>query len=141
MRHRCRFLWLVLLAATARAAPPPSAADAPSPIVGAWQFALPSFCSEVHEYRADGTETVTSGEQVAQGVYEISTAPSPKGFYRLDERIGSDNGKTACSRGLRVGEVSTNFVLVHASGTMIILCQDESLDACVGPLTRIRDPG
>ncbi len=156
MRHLPRLLLLALLAAAADAqvspAPPPSdapppldappsAPDAANPIIGKWKFALASICSEIHQFRADGTETVTSGEQVAQGLYEISPRPSRKGYYKLDERMASDNGKAACSGGLRPGQEATSFVLLHRSGTMIILCQDESFDSCVGPLTRITDPG
>ena len=138
-RMRIVFSLLLLMAATAvaRAEPPrPTAKD--HPIVGRWTVTIPEVsCSETYTFRPDGTSLVTSGEEIAESVFESSAKPSPSGFYKWTDRLVKDNGKKDCTGEVtEVGQVVTNFVQFHPSGVAFILCAKESLDACIGPFMR-----
>ena len=123
----------------------PTGAEAPHkpktnhPILGTWVFAVPDTdCEETYYIRQDGTTLVTSGEEVAESVFEIDDEVSPKGFYRNSDRIVKDNGKRDCAGNVtKVGTEVTNYIHFHPSGNMMIICRDESLDACFGPLYRL----
>ncbi len=121
----------------ARAEPPrPIAKD--HPILGRWTITIPEVsCSETYTFRPDGTSVVTSGEEIAESVLEISAKPSPLGFYKWTDRLVKDNGKKDCAGEItEVGQVVTNFVQFHPSGVAFILCAGESLDRCIGPFMR-----
>ena len=137
MRAACFLLPLVAAIAVARAEPPrPTAKD--HPIVGRWTITIPEVsCSETYTFRPDGTSLVTSGEEVAESVFEISAKPRPSGFYKWTDRLVKDNGKKDCTGEVtQVGQVVTNFVRFHPSGAAFILCAKESLDQCIGPFMR-----
>jgi hypothetical protein len=135
-----------LVAATMFAATPPSAAKptAPDhPIVGTWKITLPlpdGSCDEIYRMRADGTTFVTSAEEVSESEYEISDAPSEKGFYKLVDTITKDNGKKDClGEVMQVGHAATNYILFHPSGDMFLMCREERLASCIGPFVRQKD--
>jgi hypothetical protein len=109
------------------------------PIVGTWRFTLPDgSCAETYRFRADGTSHVTSAEEVAESVFEISHKPSQKGFYLWTDTIVKDNGKKDCAGQITdVGRKTTNYIRFDASGQRFVVCRAESLDACFGPLYRI----
>jgi len=122
-----------------------ASADPPRPpktnhlILGTWIFAVPETdCEETYYMRQDGTTLVTSGQEVAESVYEIDDEPSAKGFYKSTDRIVKDNGKPDCAGDItKVGSQVTNYIRFHPSSSMMIICKDESLDACFGPLYRL----
>lgn len=128
-------LSLALLGAPSTAAPPVST----HPILGIWKLTLPDgSCSEVYRFRGDGTSLVTSAEEVSESEYNIPAEPSAKGFYRLDDKVVKDNGKHDCSGAItKVGSKGTYFVQFHPSGSLFVMCQAESLDACIGPFRRM----
>lgn len=129
-------LSLAFLGVQAMAAPPVST----HPILGIWKFTLPDgSCSEIYRFRGDGTTLVTSAEEVSESVYSIPAQPSVKGFYRLDDKVIKDNGKLDCSGGItKIGSKGTYFVHFHPSGSLFVMCQAESLDACFGPFRRMQ---
>ena len=118
----------------AQAAPP-----ADHPILGIWKLSLPDLgCSETYRFRGDGTTLVTSAEEVSESEYLIPDKPSAKGFYRLDDRIVKDNGKKDCSGAImKVGTQATNFIRFHPSGSLFLMCRDETMEACIGPFQRV----
>jgi len=120
-------------------AEPPHKPKTNHPILGTWVFAVPDTdCEETYYIRQDGTTLVTSGEEVAESVFEIDDEISQKGFYRNVDRIVKDNGKRDCAGNVtKVGTEVTNYIHFHPSGNMMIICRDESLDACFGPLYRL----
>ena len=75
---RISFLMLALASLTfaAQAAPPqPTAKE--HPILGRWVITLPDgSCSETYTFRPDGTTLVTSAEEIAETVFEISAKPA-----------------------------------------------------------------
>lgn len=130
----------LLLVAPAFAASGQSAAPfANHPIVGTWRFTLPDgSCAETYRIRADGTSLVTSGEEVAETVYEVTPRPSRNGFYTWTDTIVKDNGKKDCAGQITdVGRKSTNYIRFDASGDRFIVCRAESLEACFGPMRRV----
>jgi len=134
----CVAIAIAVLAGAPRA-DPPRKPKTNHPILGTWVFAVPDTdCEETYYIRQDGTTLVTSGQEVAESVFEIDNEASPKGFYRNTDRIVKDNGKRDCAGNVtKVGTEVTNYIHFHPSGNMMIICRDESLDACFGPLYRL----
>lgn len=118
--------------------PPP----APHPLTGKWTWTLPGkACSETWHDRADGTRSASSGEATLQSRYEVSALPSLLGFYRVTETVTDSNGKPDCSDDLHEapGEPVTRFIQFSPKHDRLIVCREESLKACFGPLKRVGD--
>src|SRR4051812_5876176 len=113
------------------------------PILGIWVLALPDIgCSETYHFRGDGTSLITSAKEVSETEFLIPPKPSAKGFYKLEDRIVKDNGKQDCSgEVMKVGTRATNFVRFHPSGTLFLMCADESMQSCIGPFERMAGQG
>lgn len=119
--------------------PGTAAIPAQHPLTGNWAWTLPGKpCSETLKYRADGTRTSTSGEEITQSRYEISPMPSLLGFYRLVETITESNSKRDCSGDLHEasGEPVIRFIQFNPKRDQFIVCREEELKACFGPLKR-----
>jgi hypothetical protein len=132
-------LSLVALTVAAAQAAPPVAPLPDHPLIGTWRFTLPQGnCVETYIFRPDGTTVVVSGEEIGESAYEIANEPSSKGFYKWTDVLTRDNGGRDCSGDvMKLGHESTNFILVHPSRDKLLVCRDESLDACFGPLQRV----
>lgn len=141
MKNRFHSFALAACCALAAAAASSAAAPLPQehPLLGVWQFTLPDgHCTETYLFKANGTSFVTSAEEVAETRYEVSAEPSDKGFYKLVDTVTQDNGKKDCSGSITaVGSHSTNFLWFDPSGELFVMCREESLDACFGPLVRV----
>jgi len=111
------------------------------PIVGTWRIEVPGRrCHEVYYVRSDGTARVTSGKQIAETEFEISSSPSANGFYRWRDRIVTDNGGIDCmGESSEVGHEATNFIRLHPSGNRFLLCEQENINTCIGPFIRQDD--
>ena len=129
----------VAIVASLTGAEPPRRPKTNHPILGTWIFAVPDTdCEETYYVRQDGTTLVTSGHEVAESVYVIDDEPNAKGFYKNTDRIVKDNGKPDCAGNItKIGTEVTNYIRFHPSFNMMIICKDESLDACFGPLYRL----
>lgn len=120
-----------------------SSADSSSavhPLVGRWAWVLPGkSCGESLAYRADGTRSASSGQEQTQSRYEISAMPSLLGFYRLSETVTQSNDKPDCAGDLHpsTGEPVTRFVQFSPKHDQFIVCKEEELKACYGPLKRM----
>ncbi len=119
----------------ANAAPPPPS----HPILGIWRLNLPELgCMETYRFRGDGTTLVTSAEEISESEFQIPEEPSAKGFYRLDDRIVKDNGKKDCTGAvMQVGARATNYIRFHPSGSLFLMCADETMNTCIGPFERV----
>lgn len=139
MRAIASLLLLLLTGAAMPAlAQPGPASD--HPILGIWRLEVPATgCSETYRFRGDGTTLVTSAAEISESVYTIPNEPDADGFYRLTDRVTKDNGKPDCSGNvMKPGANATNFVRFHPSGKLFLLCAEASIDACIGPFTRVR---
>jgi hypothetical protein len=126
------------VAAAVHAQPKRPAPSASHPLLGIWTLSIPQLaCSETYHFRGDGTSLVKSKEEVSESEFTVAEKPSAKGFYKLEDRIVKDNGKQDCSGEImKVGERFTNYLRFHPSGARFVLCQDESMEACIGPFER-----
>ena len=108
------------------------------PLIGTWRIDVPNTnCFELYTVNQDGTTNVTSGEQKAESEFEMSSKPSPKGFYKWVDKITKDNGKKDCmGEVMSVGHVATNYITVHSSGKMFLMCEKEDVNTCIGPFKR-----
>ena len=129
----------ILVAATAAAQtlkPHPIAKD--HPIVGGWTYTVPDgSCTETYHFLSDGTSVVTSGDEIAESVFEIAAKPDADGFYKWSDELVKDNGKKDCAGEVTaVGKQVTSYILFSPGGDELIICAQQSLDACFGPLER-----
>lgn len=119
----------------------PAAAATTHPLAGRWSWTLPDkSCTETLTYSAGtkGTRQGSSGEEVTQSRYDISAMPSLLGFYRLTETVTQSNAKPDCSGDLHeaASEPVTRYVQFSPKKDQLIVCKEESLQACFGPLKR-----
>ncbi|HZM47102.1 MAG TPA: hypothetical protein VFC14_19950 [Burkholderiales bacterium] len=139
MKYDLPAVTLVLVACLANAAPP-RAPKPDHPILGSWTFLAPgTSCEETYHVRPNGTTLVTSAEEVTESAYEIDDTAGPKGLFKMTDAIVKSNGKKDCSGQVTaVGQKSTNYIRFDPSGNVMIMCRDESMNACFGPLRRVR---
>lgn len=109
------------------------------PLIGAWRLDVEGTdCHEVYTFKPDGTTSVTSGEEQGDSDFEMSLEPSPKGFYKWVDKITVDNGKKDCMGNvMEIGHVATNWIALHPNGKLFLMCREENLKSCLGPLRRI----
>jgi hypothetical protein len=108
------------------------------PIVGQWTYTVPDgSCTETYHFRSDGTSVVTSGDEIAESVFDIAAKPDADGFYKWSDELVKDNGKKDCAGEVTApGKVVTNYILFSPGGDQFIICAEQSLDRCFGPLER-----
>lgn len=117
-------------------------ASAAQPLVGRWAWSLPGkSCNESLTYRTDGTRSVSSGQEQTQSRYEISAIPSLLGFYRLSETVTQSNDKPDCAGDMHPagGEPVARFIQFSPKHDQFIVCKQEELKACYGPLKRMSE--
>ena len=125
---------------SAHAAEPLPSARAPHPLIGSWSWTLPGkSCTEQLHYRANGTRQGSSGEEKTKSSYEVTALPSLLAFYRLSETVTDSNGKRDCSGDLHnaTGEPVIRFIQFSPKKDQLIICREETLKACFGPLKRL----
>jgi len=129
---------MLFAAAAAHAQPAQAAPSASHPLLGIWTLSIPQLaCSETYHFRGDGTVLVKSKEEVSESEFKVAEKPSTKGFYKLEDKIVKDNGKQDCSGEItQVGSRVTNYVRFHPSGARFVMCEDESMETCIGPFER-----
>lgn len=112
-------------------------AQTPS-IVGNWTWTDDNDCVEIYSYGADGSFSVTSGEEETSGSFEISPLPDSNGFRLVTGRTIETNGKPDCAG--KVAESGTNeffvYVAFHPVQPMHVVCREPTLESCFGPLER-----
>ena len=104
-------------AAHASAAEPAPKAPTDNPVLGSWRWsAKDGSCVEQHEYRADGTATVRSGEEVLEKTYTIERYKGGP-FYLFHEEVTASNGGKDCLGSTTpVGKQAGMFVLPTNDG-------------------------
>ena len=125
---------------SAHAAEPLPSTRAPHPLIGSWSWTLPGkSCTEQLHYRANGTRQGSSGEETTKSSYEVTALPSLLAFYRLSETVTDSNGKRDCSGDLHnaTGEPVIRFIQFSPKKDQLIICREETLKACFGPLKRL----
>lgn len=113
------------------------------PLYGQWMWTYAkNNCREVYHYRPDNTSVVSSGEEIGESRFTISEKPDSNGFYRMTDVITKSNGLAGCDGtpgGTPVGDTVTLYILFSPSKSEMIVCQEPSLKACMGPLRRVSE--
>lgn len=111
------------------------------PLYGKWEWTYTkNNCTEIYDFRADNTSLVTSGEEVGESQFTISEKSDLNGFYYLTDTVTKSNGLTGCDGepgGTPVGDKVTNYIFFSPSKSEMVMCQEPSFNACMGPLRRI----
>ena len=111
------------------------------PIVGKWQWTRSANnCTEVYDYRSDGTIFAISGAEESSSTYMISEQPDANGFYELTAELVKSNGSQDCSDGPPNTDTApyTIYIRVHKTQPVYMVCPTPSQDRCVGPFRRVR---
>jgi hypothetical protein len=111
-------------------------------IVGKWTWTrADNACTEVYDYRADGTLEVLSGSERTDNTYSIDSAPDQNGFFRMVLKIVRDYGGKDCadSEEDNTGQEQVVYVLFHSSRALHAVCRDPNLETCYGPLRRVKE--
>ena len=122
-------------------ASPVQAGDESARIVGKWTWTrTENACTEVYDYRSDGTLYVQSGAEKTDNTYSMASSPEQNGFLRMVLKIVKDHGGKDCadSDDDSTGQESTVYVLFHSSKAIHAVCRDPSLEACYGPLHKMK---
>lgn len=116
-------------------------ADSPHPLYGKWSWTYAkNNCTEVYDYRPDNTAVITSGDELAESRFTISDKPDLNGFYRMVDVATKSNGRTGCDGepgGTPVGDTATLYIFFKPTKDEMVMCQEPSFKACMGPLRRI----
>ena len=132
---------LLIVAIQAIAAEPAVAPPSGThPILGKWTWTLPGkACTETLQYRIGGKRLGSSGEEVSESEFQITAVQSLLGFNRLVETVTQSNGKPDCAGDLHEasGNSVTRFIQFSPKLDQMIVCKEESLKACFGPLKRL----
>ena len=111
------------------------------PLYGKWAWTYAkNNCTEVYDYRPDNTSVVTSGEEIGESRFTISDKPDLNGFYRMTDVVTKSNGRTGCDGepgGTPVGDTATMYIHLQPTKNEMVICQEPSFNACMGPLRRI----
>ena len=115
-------------------------APAGHPLIGKWEWTRQqNSCTEVYEYRPDGTAFVVSGSEKSDNTYAIGATPDQRGFYRLTMKVAKDYGGKDCADDSsdNTGEESTTYIMFDPARMSHIVCSEPSTARCFGPLRRI----
>ena len=111
-------------------------------IVGKWTWTrAQTGCTEIYDYRPDGTLQVQSGAEKTDNTYSISSGPDRNGFFKMILKVVRDYGGTDCAEldEDSTGQENTVYVLFHSSRPIHAVCRDSNLEACYGPLHRVSE--
>jgi hypothetical protein len=108
------------------------------PLIGLWRINLPEQrCTEIYDIRTDGTTQILSGGQVVKTQYDISLAPNAQGFYTWMDTVVQVNSEPDCMGNVVPnGNVATNYIVMHASGSKFMMCQKADIETCFGPFLK-----
>ena len=101
------------------------------PIVGKWAHVSTPTCTEYETVHADGTRDFTSGEEVGQATFTISSKPDSRGAYTFVDTVVKDNGKPDCHGNITpVGDVAKLYVRFNRSRDRMRTCFDAAMTNC-----------
>ena len=130
-RLACALIAPALAAAGLVRPPPPD-----HPLIGTWLLPVSAACAETWEFRADGTAHVLSALEVTEHDYAVQAQPDPRGVYEVLDTIKSSNHKTDC-QGKKTPEGEEVRLWYAPLRGGYLLCFDEALERCVGPMVRL----
>lgn len=111
------------------------------PIIGKWQWTRAvNHCTEIYDFRPDGTVPVVSGAERTDSTYVVAAYPDMNGFYEKKMTIVKDYGGKDCAddESESSGE-STSYIFFNPEQTKYFSCMEPKLEKCFGPLKKITD--
>ena len=140
MKHLAIVLAVAFSTSAHAALSAPERPIAGHPLIGKWEWTRSeNKCTEVYEFRRDGSAPVQSGTEKTDNVYSVAARPDSNGFYRMTIRTTRDYGGKDCGddESDSTGVESTNFLLFHKNGNLHLVCVEPKLEKCFGPLHRV----
>lgn len=141
MRKLALFTALMLSGSLPPSAAPLTVPGVDHPIVGKWQWTRSkNNCTEVYDYRADGTIFATSGAEESSSTYQIAEQPDADGFYQLTAELVKSNGAQDCSDDPPNTDTApyTIYINIHKARSSYLVCPTATWDRCVGPFQKVR---
>ena len=141
MKYTIALLTFVLTASSMAAPSILTRPPAGHPLIGKWEWTRDvNKCTEVYEFRDDGTAPVLSGAEKTDNVYSVSANPDVNGFYRMTIRSTKDHGGKDCADddSDSTGIQSTNFILFSPRRDQYVACYEANLEKCFGPFRRVQ---
>jgi hypothetical protein len=127
---RCSLV-AVLALSLAAASGAAASASASSPIVGEWDWSSKDGkCKEVHAYRADGTATTRSGDEVLEKTYTAEDYGG--GFWIVRETVTASNGGKDCLGGTTSVGKQAGFFALPVNGGGYYTCSSNEGWGCYG---------
>lgn len=110
-----------------------------NPVLGDWKWrSKDGKCLETHSYRADGTATIKSGEEVLEKTYTISKLKS--GGYFIESTVVSTNGLDDCTGSpTPVGAKASVHIMLLKGGDYFTCAGKDGL-SCYGGAKKILPP-
>jgi hypothetical protein len=112
-----------------------------SPLVGTWIMTDPAtHCTEVYDFRRDGSVYIVSGDERSESTYALSARPGPSGRHRLTVTMQKYYGGKDCAGTTddTTGKPNTSYLLFFPGKRLMAVCQDETSDEkCFGPLQKL----
>ncbi|MEO8628576.1 MAG: hypothetical protein ABI612_10815 [Betaproteobacteria bacterium] len=112
------------------------------PLIGKWQWTrAANNCTELYDFRKDGTVPVTSGAERTENTYSVVASPDRNGFYKATIKTTKDYGGRDCidNDAESTGQQTIIYIVFDAAKTVQMMCFDASLKRCIGPLQRLPD--
>jgi hypothetical protein len=134
------FLLLLIAVPPWVAAQPAQKPAAQHPIVGKWTWTRSeNNCTEVYDFRPDGTLQVLSGAERSDNSYEIAKEPDANGFYKVTMKVVKDHGGKDCGDADddSTGDEYVNYFLFDPAKARYLVCAKPAFDACFGPLRKV----
>ena len=129
----------LLVLAVLQSCQPSVAQPVAHPVIGTWSWTgFAGKCVETWQYRNNGLMLATSGEAVTEWRYSITPQAGTSGFYKLTQTSARQNGKKDCAGDVvdEAGTAATVFLQINPAQDRHIVCKNESLAECFGPLGR-----
>lgn len=106
-------------------------AAADNPVLGEFNWSpTGAVCPETYVYRADGTKTGTSADEVLEKTYTISKAEG--GMYLLEETVTAGNGGKDCQGGTTAVGASSRIYIMPLNGGGYFTCASPDTMSCFG---------
>ena len=129
----------IILSVALLSAPLTTLAADDNPVLGEFSWSPTSaICPETHIYRADGTKTGTSGDEVLGKTYTIEAVGG--GMYRLQETVTATNGGKDCQGGTTAVGARSTIYIMPLNGGGFFTCASEDTLTCYGSAAPRKPP-
>ena len=108
------------------------------PIIGSWSFTY-NNCVETYQYHENGIRKVTSNQEIVEASFTISNNPLASGFYKINDKVLSDNGKPDCEGSTKdmSGDIVNLYAMFNSAQDKVIFCFEQNKNRCFGPFTKV----